>query len=266
MHYINFNGSIIPAATAPPPVEGSVFRFSGGLFESILVIDGRVQLTAYHFDRLIKGAVSFGYELPVFFTFNFFEEELLKTIAANTYEQDQRIRFQLHGENGKLQYLAEVSSITPDVYAFNDTGWKLGLTAGRLKTFDETGNLKTINIALYTNSTAIAAAHGWNDILLVKDRKIVESGTANIFWIKDGNIFTPPLKEGCIEGTMRRHLLKELQERCPVHEKELYVTGLMQADEVFLSNAVRRIKWVQQIADATYSNKLVSELHSWLFG
>jgi branched-chain amino acid aminotransferase len=84
---------------------------------------------------------------------------------------------------------------------------------------------------------------------------------ANIFWLKDGQLYTPPLSEGCVAGVMRRYII----ERIPVTESMLDTDTLYVADEVFLTNTIRRIKWVSVIADKTYSNTLTRKLYSQLF-
>lgn len=265
VHYLNYNGNIIPATEAPGFVEGSVFRFQQGLFESMLVKNDFLQLYDYHYERLMKGSEHFALTIPSFFNLSFFVEETLRTIAHNTACVYHRVRFQIAVRDDNFSYLIETSPLEKDIVDYNKTGWTLGLIDLSLKEFDRSGNLKLINIPLYTKGAALATAQGWNDVLLTYKGQIVESGGANIFWVRNRKIFTPPLAAGCIEGTMRRFLIGSLQGQYEFHEARLYKDDLLTADEVFLTNAIRRIKWVRQIDNSIYSNALSAELYGTLF-
>ncbi|HRO41294.1 MAG TPA: aminotransferase class IV [Flavipsychrobacter sp.] len=262
--YINFNGNLIPEKDAPAPIQSSVFRFADGLFESMLVVDGVVQLAQLHYERLMKGMAQCNYEIPSCFTQNFFEAQTKITVRENEGKH-QRVRFQVSMEAGKFAYLIETLPIEEDVFLFNKEGWKLGVINISLKDFEQSGNLKRINIPLYTQGADMAAQQGWNDVLLSKENYIVESGGANIFWVKNGIIYTPPLAHGCIEGTMRRHITASLSHRFSFLEEIFTQEKMLDADEIFLTNAIRRIKWVGQINHQTYPCRLAPTLYNLLF-
>jgi len=265
MGYINYNGNLILEERAPRHIKGSVFRFEKGLFESLLVINREPQLVAYHFERIYRGLQQLHYVIPCDFNYFFFEQEILKVLKANTGGRDYRVRYQVKCEQIHFFYLVEAQPIDEKVYLFNDRGLTLGIVNLFFKEFNKAGNLKTINIPLYKDGVELAKSQGWDDILLAQNDRIIESGGANIFWVKSGNIFTPPLEHGCIEGTMRKYLFSQLTEHYVIQEKELTEDDLINADEVFLTNAVRRIKWVRRIGQKIYSNQFVSKIHSFLF-
>lgn len=266
MQIINYKGVLLTEQEAPPKVGGSAFRFASGLFESVLVKDGIPQITALHFERLLKGMLQVEMSVPEYFTQQFFDEQILRTLTAQSYTPHCRVRFQVEQLQGQFHFLIETSALDASVFELNETGWKLGLIDLPLKDFTINGNLKCINLPLYTEGMEMARGKGWEDILLVQGDRIIESGTSNIFWIKNNKIFTPPLTEGCIEGTMRRYLFANLPAHLRPVEKPLLTTDLLVADELFLTNAVRRIKWVQQIGDRLYKHSMVKALYKFLFG
>ena len=48
-----------------------------------------------------------------------------------------------------------------------------------------------------------------NDALILNQHdRICDSTIANVFWVKDNKIFTPPLNEGCVAGVMRKKILE----------------------------------------------------------
>ena len=79
-------------------------------------------------------------------------------------------------------------------------------------------------------------------------------------------IQTPPLSEGCIAGVMRRYIITMLAEKgVHVQEKILTKEELINADEVFISNAVKRIKWVDSFGNKHYKSNTISSLCAYLF-
>jgi branched-chain amino acid aminotransferase len=92
--------------------------------------------------------------------------------------------------------------------------------------------------------------------------RIAEASIANIFWLKDEVIYTPPLSEGCVAGVMRRHLLEKLPAAgYKILEKPCSIADIENADEIFLTNAVKGIRWVRQFRDKIYSNNLSQKIY-----
>ena len=98
--------------------------------------------------------------------------------------------------------------------------------------------------------------------LLNSFNRIADASIANIFIVKNGKIKTPALSEGCIAGVMRRHLIKCIkEENIPFEETLIEAEELSEAHEIFLTNAVRGIRWVKQFDKSTYGNELAKYLH-----
>jgi branched-chain amino acid aminotransferase len=138
----------------------------------------------------------------------------------------------------------------------------LGIISHLRKANDSLANLKSCNALIYAVAAQEAKTNKWNDALLCNTAgNIIESTIANIFWLKDKQVYTPPLTEGCVAGVMRRHIINSV----PVVEQPLSATTIHNADGVFLTNAIRRIKWVRNIGDATYGSELIATIHSRIF-
>jgi branched-chain amino acid aminotransferase len=104
--------------------------------------------------------------------------------------------------------------------------------------------------ALYTKEKKL------NDCLVLNSNgNIADSTIANVFIIKDGVVFTPSLSEGCISGVMRRFLIEKLRSTdFELREEALAIKNLEEADEVFLTNAIKGIRWVKQFRYKIYPN------------
>ncbi len=103
-----------------------------------------------------------------------------------------------------------------------------------------------------------AALHGWDDCLVLNNAgRVADSSIANLFWVSGGIVYTPPLTEGCIAGVMRRWLMTNLSGYgYEVQERPVAPEDLILADEAFLTNAIRGVRWVGNLAGTTYGNKI----------
>jgi branched-chain amino acid aminotransferase len=102
---------------------------------------------------------------------------------------------------------------------------------------------------------AEAQTAGWTEVILLNERaEVAECTSANIFCVKAGMVFTPPLSSGCLEGVTRSVLL-EIAPRAGVtmSEKTLTLADLYAADEVFITSTNRSLLGVSEIAGHRYS-------------
>ncbi len=265
MPYINLNGKIIAADEAHIPVDNGSFRYGYGLFETMLVEEGVIALAGYHWDRLESGMKQLQLQLPPHHNTGWMMQQVLATVKKNNLEELCRVRLQVYAGGGglfsadsyKAGMLIECFPMDAEVTSLNKNGLVVGIATGVGKMKDTLSNLKTANGLIYAVAARQAREQKWNDALIVNtDTRIIESTIANIFWVKDGTIYTPPLADGCVAGVMRRRVM----ELCTVEEKSLVIGALFAADEVFLTNAIRKIKWVGRIGDKRYGNERIKKV------
>lgn len=252
-----------------------MLRYGLGLFETMLWQEGQIMLANYHWERLYEGMKKLGFDFPAHFTYGYLQEEVQKTVLKNNLEKRCRVRLQIFTETEifftqkkkEPAFLIECFALEKTTIEWNEEGWICGKTAGLYKSNDTLANLKTCNMLLYGMAAQQAKTQGWDDALILNHKgHIIESTIANIFWVKDETIFTPPLSEGCIAGVMRKHLIEECNRmNISIREKPLTTALLDDADEVFLSNAIRRIKWVQRVYAHTYKKSHTREMYEAIF-
>ncbi len=266
MNHINLNGKITEAASAALPVDNGAFRYGYGLFETMLVQDGTIRLGQYHWERLFAGAKKLYFELPVLMTPEYLENEVLQTVKKNKLEKLCRVRLQLFaggggmfGMDNKPGFVIECFPLDESTLLLNENGLTVGIATGLAKSMDCLSNLKSCNALIYAIAARQAKENKWNDALVCNTAgNIIESAIANIFWIKDKTVYTLPLADGCVAGVMRRHIMEQIT----VQEKNLSADALLSADEVFLTNAIKQIRWVGSIAAKRYNNSLVKEIYN----
>ena len=102
---------------------------------------------------------------------------------------------------------------------------------------------------------AEAQKAGWTEVILLNERgEVAECTSANIFCVKDGAVYTPPLSSGCLEGVTRSVLL-EIAPGAGVSmtEKTLTMADLNAADEVFITSTNRTLLGVSEIRGHKFS-------------
>jgi branched-chain amino acid aminotransferase len=222
-----------------------------GIFETMRFINGKINFEKLHFERLFDGMERLRINRPESFTNEKIRMEIEELCKKNNCYQKARVR---------LSVIAPFDHFI-ETFPFDDELNKEGLVVdifpGEKKNCDAFSDLKSINRIIYTKAEKFAAESKWDDCLILnKYDRICESTISNIFWIKDDIIYTPPLSEGGVAGVMRRYLLESFEgTRNKVQEPSLNISELLNADEVFLTNAIRGIRWVRQFRDKVYSNE-----------
>ena len=270
MNYINISGKIITAVDAGIPVDNGSFRYGYGLFETMLVQDGIIRLKQYHWERLFAGLKQLYFDIPASMTPEWLEEQVAGTVKKNKLEKLCRVRLQMFAAGGGLYdmqsqqpgFVIEYFPLEASTMQLNENGLVTGIATGLNKSMDSLSNLKSCNALIYAMAGRQAKANKWNDAFICNTTgNIIESTIANIFWIQNDVVYTPPLSEGCIAGVMRRYVMESIT----VKEKNLSIDELLQADEVFLTNAIKTVRWVGELKNKKYNckrTKAISDLLS----
>jgi branched-chain amino acid aminotransferase len=269
--WLNLNGEFFDEKAPAIRADNRSFRYGDGLFETMKVVLGSILLKELHFSRLFSGMQTLDIIMPGFISADIFEKEIQSTLRKNHLNGPARVRLTVFRGDGGLYdfsnsragYVIQVWPLSSSSLAMNDKGLKLGLYEGGKKSIDTLSNIKSNNYLVYVMGALNAKKYQQNDALIMNSSgRICDSTIANVFWIKDGNIFTPPLSEGCVAGVMRSNLLTELPAQgFKVIEKEASVEEIVDADEVFLTNAVSGLRWVGEFKGKKYVNDISSKIY-----
>lgn len=272
MPHINFNGKISLEGTPVVTSANRGLRYGDGLFETMKILKGKIIQEAAHFERLWTGMDILQFELPKHFT----KEGLVKSIqelcVKNGHENAGRIRLNIFRGNGGLydvinnspNYIIETWELPPGNGEWNSNGLISGIYSDARKVCDLLSNVKHNNYLPYVLAALKAKKEKWNDaIVLNQYERIADTTIANIFLVKDKEIITPALSEGCVAGIMRKEIIDHLQQKkWTVKEKEIRIEDVLNADEVFFTNSIYNIRWVQRIEDKSYSNEISREIYA----
>jgi len=117
----------------------------------------------------------------------------------------------------------------------------------------KTGNYLNNLLALVEAKRA-----GGEDAVMVNvSGHVTEGTTSNVFWVKDGVLFTPSLDCGILAGITRLELLDAIRaDGLVVEEGKFPLADLTGADEAFLTGTVRGVTPVVRIDGAPVGNGL----------
>lgn len=77
---------------------------------------------------------------------------------------------------------------------------------------------------------------------------VIETAVANLFWVKNNVVYTPSTHRSGVEGIMKTHIITLLHDlNIEVQEGDYPIAHVLQADEVFISNAVMELVPVNRI-------------------
>lgn len=163
--------------------------------------------------------------------------------------------------NNNLSYIIQTFSLTNKQWQLNEDGLVLGVYEFEKKEINAYANCKTKNRIIYEDAFQYAIQQKYDDVLILNTfNKIVDSTIANIFIIKGKNIYTPPLSEGCIAGVMRHFMIERLSTSFSILETPLTIQDIEDADEIFLTNAIRGVQWIKMFKDKIYTNKITKKI------
>jgi branched-chain amino acid aminotransferase len=261
MTMICCNGRFSPEWQSVLKINNRSFKWGDGVFETMKYENGRLLLQELHFDRLSRSLALLGISDAE----QVQGERILPLIdrlcTYNKCTERARVRLAVYrNELNKPDYCIEASPLDNETGKWNDKGLVIGIYPSVRKAKDSLANLKTANYLPYIMAGRYAEENGWDDSLVLNATdQICDSSRANVFLIKQDVLLTPSLDQGCINGVYRRFLL-EAGLDLTIRECALNANDLLQADEIFLTNAIRGIQWVSRFGTKEYGQQLTAQL------
>lgn len=259
--YILHNFDLLREEDFSLKINNRSFLYSDGFFESIKVINSICFNLECHFDRIEKTSKFF--KMDIDFSCSELKKILEILILKNEiiggnlrvvfYRESEGKYFP---EENKISFVAEIEKLD-NGFLFNENGLKLGMFKEMRKDKSKFSNYKTTNAAIYVLASIYAKENIWDDCLLLNsENNIIESSNSNLFLVKENIIFTPPLGDGCVDGTMRNYL----QSQFNVVEKSITKKDLFVASEVFLTNSIKGVKWIERFEEKKYQSHKIARL------
>ncbi|MCP4704423.1 MAG: aminotransferase class IV [candidate division Zixibacteria bacterium] len=202
-----------------------------------------------HLKRLKKGAELINLNIPVS------EKQLVSWLNKANRANPARIKkIRLTITAGESAFWAGKPGRSRVIIIVTDhkiptTPFRLVVSPYRIDHASPFRNVKTLSFIIEMTSRKHAYSSKYDDaILMSRNGYIAETTSANIFWVKKGILYTPPLEAGCLEGMIRKHTIEIAKlNDIPIVEKKSRLKTLLNADEVFVSSSLKLIIPVRSI-------------------
>lgn len=248
---IYVDGQLCAEADAKISVFDHGLLYGDGVFEGIRFYGGRVFKLEEHIARLYDSARAICLEIPL--SAAEMTEALLSTIRANGLE-DGYVRLVVTrgkgdlGLNPRLCPKASVIIIAAKISLYSDALYKNGLdiitcATRRVSHAALPPAVKSLNYLNNIMAKIEALQANASEALMLNDQGYVAECTAdNVFIIKGGQMFTPPVSAGSLKGITRAAVLDLAVELgVPVSEPELTRYDVFTADECFLTGTAAEV-------------------------
>lgn len=270
--HISFNGELIPESQFKLDAANRGFLYGDGIFETMRSNGVTIPFFAYHMDRLYRGLDMLKMDVSVT------RSQLLKwtesLIQRDLLFVPLRIRITVTRKAGglytpgtnKVDFLIQLKTIDGPGYSFNRKGLLVDVFTEHPKPISRLFNFKVSSSLPYVMAGIFKKEQNLDDCLLVNERGgIIEGLASNLFIVKKDTLFTPALSTACVDGVMRRVILEiaEKEHMVVVEAENISEDFLMDAEELFLTNAVQGVQWVMGCKGKRYrytTSKRMSEL------
>ena len=263
---INFNGNLV-AQDENILTQNRAFLYGDGVFETLKIVNNRILFLEDHYFRLMASMRVVRMEIPMNFTMEFFEEQVLKLVQENEISASARVRITVFRNDGGLylpktnevSYLIHAIALERTSYALNTVEYEVDLYKDFYVTRQLLSSIKTTNKMINVTGSIFAHENGLANCLLVNDTKnVVEGLQGNLFMLLGKKLITPPISEGCLNGIMRKQILalaKKL-EGIEVAEEIISPFDLQKADELFLTNVIMGIQPITKYRKKEFTTDL----------
>ena len=272
---INFNGTLL-SQDANILTQNRAFLYGDGVFETVKIINNKILFLEDHYFRLMSSMRVVRMEIPMNFTMEYFEEQILSVVSANSLSASSRARITVYRNDGgyylplnnTVSFLIHAVSIQNTSYSIEKQHYEVDLYKDFYVTKQLLSSIKTTNKIINITGSIFADENGLDNCLMLNDSKnVVEALQGNIFMLLGNKLITPPVSDGCLNGVMRKQILnlaKKL-EKLEVVEEPISPFDLQKADELFITNVIKGIQPITQYRKksfvTTVSNQLLEKLN-----
>lgn len=267
---INYQGDIIELNALPVQDVKRATMYGDAVFETIRMRDNKLLFVEDHYFRLMASMRILRMPIPMEFTPEFFVDEANR-LAEEVAITDGRLRLQVvrksegkytPDDNNECVWWMELEELSSQDYTWTSKGLKVDLFKDHYIQPGLLSTLKSSNALPYVLAGIFAKENGFDAMLLVNDNKmLVEANAANVFVLKDNILKTAPLEDGPLRGVFRKNLIGWAKEiGLEIKEESINPFELQKADEIWLTNTISGVQWVEKYRKRTYKGDKAKEL------
>ncbi|MBF7090438.1 aminotransferase class IV [Flavobacterium sp. ALJ2] len=263
---INFNGNIV-AQNDNLLIQNRAFLYGDGVFETFKIVDNKVLFIEDHYFRLMSSMRIVRMEIPMNFTMEYLEEQILSLLNYNSISDSARARITVYRNNGgyylpqnnTVSFLIHATALDNKEYQVSENQYEVDLYKDFYVTKQLLSSIKTTNKIINITGSIFANENGLDNCILLNDSKnVVEALQENLFMLLGNKLITPPVSEGCLNGVMRKQVLALAKKITDIEvvEEPISPFDLQKADELFLTNVIKGIQPITKYRKKEFTTKL----------
>ena len=264
--YLIFNYDQIPMEEIRESVQDTIQSFKsvvmkGGLnlpsvYEVVRLTDGRPQFLPEHFARLENSLGSIGMAVP--FTYDELEQSM-RDLAVEGNIQNHNLKLEVDVDGHSVLYLNPTHYPSEEQYT---KGVRTDLFRGERKN----PHIKMMDQALRDATDAAIKEHNLYEVILVdRDGNITEGSRSNVFFIKNGEVYTSPLHQ-VLPGVTRGKIVEIITGKgVKLHEDPISSSDIGTFDAAFISGTSPKVLPIAAVGDISYdvNDPLLRSIMQW---
>jgi branched-chain amino acid aminotransferase len=268
MKFVSYNGKILPSDSAIFSLNRAI-NYGDGMFEGLRIHNGEILFFEDHMDRMFRAMKALKLSDAEHFTDSFFHKQIIDLAREEKVGANARVRIGIFRSGGGLyepldntpEYFIEIIPME-NGYEWSDTPCEIAVFPDISKNFSSISFFKSMNALSYVMASLFRKEKNLGDCFLLNSQGNIADGiSSNVFWIKKGKVFSPPISDGGVEGVMRKNLIRILLKNdFSFEEKSITPAELKDAEEVFLTNVGWAIKPVTKFEATFYFSFLAKEI------
>lgn len=269
---INLNGTLLQKEDATILIDNRGLNYGDAVFETLRISAGKIYFWEDHYFRLMASMRILRMEIPMNFTMEFLEEEILRTIeSAGIKDSAIRVKLLVWRKTGgkytpktnDVEYVFSIEELETPFYLLNEEYYEVELFKDHYVSSGLISTLKTNNRLINILGGIYAQENDYqNCLLLNQNKQVIEALNGNLFLVSGDKIKTPPLTDGCLNGVLRKQVISILK-RIPdytLEESSISPFELQKADELFITNVIQGIVSITKYRKKEFGNTVAKEL------
>tara|TARA_R110000823_G_scaffold227834_2_gene355137 strand:- start:100091 stop:100951 length:861 start_codon:yes stop_codon:yes gene_type:complete len=263
---INLNGTLLENSKAIIALDNRGLNYGDAVFETLRFSGGKIYFWEDHYFRLMASMRILRMEIPMNFTMEFLEEEILRTINSSEKKcAAVRVKIIVWRKTGgkytpttnEVDYAISFEKLEEPFYTLAETDCEIELFKDHFINSGLLSTLKTTNRIVNILGSIYAKENNYDNCLLLNENKqVVEALNGNIFLISGNIVKTPPLLDGCLNGILRKQLISIINTTPELGLREASISPfeLQKADEIFITNTIQGIVSVTKYRKKEFVN------------
>ena len=265
---VNINGQIYANDDAFISIFNTSLISGDLIFENIIVSRNKVLFYEDHYFNLLSSMRILKIKIPMSFTPEFLEKQLLSLYAKSGFVDDNILMRILIcnnvaskvNPNSVKYYIYDTQKI--NYSSSNFEKYTLDVFKDYFKNTGLLSNLTTNNQLIKRIGLRYCEENDFNDCVILNNSKTIsETLKGNIFMVMNDKIITPPLKDGSTNNVIRTKIIELINndiEGFDVIEKSLSVFDIQKSDELFISNINFGIQPVRKFRKKVFTDEITS--------